>query len=51
MNGAGIAGYALGCLAGYFSPGIPPVNAIVAAVIGYVVADRVMERRRTAAST
>ena len=49
VNGAGIAGYVLGCLAGYFSPGIPPVNAIVAAVIGYVVAERVVARRREGA--
>lgn len=48
VNLAGISGYVLGCLAAYFTPGIPPLNGIVVAVIGYVVADRLLPSRRLA---
>ena len=45
FNVAGLAGYALGCAVAWFSPGIPPINGIAAAVAGYVLVDRLADRR------
>lgn len=42
FNKAGLAGYVVGCLAAYFSPGIPPLIGIVVAILTYVVADRLL---------
>jgi cytosine permease len=44
VNLAGSAGYGSGCLVAYLSPGIPPVNGIIAAIVGYVAADLVLAR-------
>ncbi len=49
INPAGFAGYLVGCLAGYFSPGIPPINGIIAAIAAYIIADKLLARRETAA--
>ncbi len=45
FNAAGMVGYALGCVAGYFTPGIPPLNGILVAIIAYIVTDQVLARR------
>lgn len=42
LNLSGIAGYIIGAAVAYFSPGVPPVNGIVAAVIGYIVVDLIL---------
>ena len=49
FNIAGIVGYAVGCLAAYVSPGIPPLNGIVVAILAYIAADRVLSRRAATA--
>ena len=45
FNVAGIAGYILGSTVAWFSPGIPPLNGIAAAIVGYIVVDRLSKRR------
>lgn len=45
INPAGIGGYVLGCLAGYFTPGIPPLNGILVAIAGYILVDRLLAGR------
>ena len=49
FNIAGIVGYAVGCLAAYVSPGIPPLNGIIVAILAYIAADRLLSRRAVAA--
>lgn len=49
VNPSGMTGYVAGCLAGYFTPGIPPLNGIIAAIIAYVVTDRLLARRAASA--
>ena len=48
VNLAGLSAYAAGCLVAYVTPGIPPVNGILAAVVVYIAADRFTRSRRTA---
>ncbi|RJE89194.1 cytosine permease [Paracoccus onubensis] len=45
FNKAGLAGYVVGCLAAYFSPGIPPLIGIIVAILTYVMVDRVLSER------
>ncbi|MCP4105745.1 MAG: cytosine permease [Desulfobacteraceae bacterium] len=40
FNYAGISAYIFASVVAYFSPGIPPINGIVAAVLGYIMFDR-----------
>lgn len=44
LNLAGLIGYVFACLVAYLSPGVPPLNGIVAAVIGYILADQLFSR-------
>ncbi|MCQ0969734.1 cytosine permease [Paracoccus sp. TK19116] len=46
FNVAGILAYALGCLVAYVTPGIPPLNGIIAAIVVYAVAVRLMPAAR-----
>lgn len=39
FNIAGILGYVIGVLTAIYSPGIPPLNGILAAIAGYIVID------------
>lgn len=50
FNRAGLTGYAVGCLAAYFGPGIPPLAGIVAAVLAYVITDRLLSRQERPAA-
>ncbi|WOI58269.1 cytosine permease [Palleronia sp. LCG004] len=50
VNIAGLAGYGIGCLVAFLSPGIPPLNGIIAAIVAYVVADKLLMRRAGAAA-
>ena len=43
FNLAGISGYIFGAAVAYFSPGVPPLNGILAAIAGYILADLVLE--------
>ncbi|MCL1125319.1 cytosine permease [Shewanella surugensis] len=45
VNISGIAAYFIACFIAYFSPGIAPVNGIVAAIIGYSLFGRIFKRR------
>lgn len=45
FNMAGLIGYGGGCLAAYFSPGIPPLNGIVIAIIAYILMDLLLAKR------
>lgn len=45
INPAGLSGYILGCLAAYLTPGIPPLNGIVVAILAYIATDRLLSRR------
>ncbi|MFV0383394.1 cytosine permease [Paracoccus sp. (in: a-proteobacteria)] len=45
INRAGLAGYVLGCLAAYLTPGIPPLNGIVVAVLAYIATDKLLARQ------
>lgn len=51
VNMAGVAGYALGCLIAYVSPGVPPLNGIVTAIVVYIVADKLLTRSPTTIRT
>lgn len=42
FNISGLGGYFSGCLVAYISPGIPPLNGIVAAIVVYIIIDRLM---------
>ena len=42
FNVTGIAAYIVASAIAYFSPGIPPVNGIIAAVVGYIVIDVIL---------
>ncbi len=42
FNVSGILGYVIGAAVAYFSPGVPPINGIIAAVVGYIVVDLVL---------
>ncbi|MCH8474276.1 MAG: cytosine permease [Opitutales bacterium] len=42
FNFSGLAGYVIGAAAAYFSPGVPPVNGILAAAAGYILADMIL---------
>ncbi|RFC64450.1 cytosine permease [Fulvimarina endophytica] len=42
FNWPGLAAYAIGCVAGLVSPGVPPVNAILAAFLAYWLLDRLI---------
>jgi cytosine permease len=44
FNLAGLIAYGLACLVAYVSPGVPPLNGIVAAIVIYIVADRLLDR-------
>ncbi|MFW6288850.1 MAG: cytosine permease [Spirochaetota bacterium] len=43
INIAGVVAYVGASLIAYFSPGIPPINGIVAAVVIYIVVDLIMK--------
>lgn len=43
FNYTGIAAYVVASTVAYFSPGIPPINGIIAAVIAYILLDLVFE--------
>lgn len=43
FNVTGIAAYIIASAVAYFSPGIPPVNGIIAAVIAYIVIDLLLK--------
>ncbi|RNF35247.1 cytosine permease [Paracoccus methylarcula] len=51
FNKAGLAGYVVGCLAAYFSPGIPPLIGIIVAILVYIVVDRILTARDTPATS
>ncbi|TVR69561.1 MAG: cytosine permease [Spirochaetaceae bacterium] len=42
FNLSGILGYVIGAAVAYFSPGVPPINGIIAAVVGYIVVDLIL---------
>lgn len=42
FNYAGIGAYILASVVAYFSPGIPPINGIISAIIAYIVLDKVL---------
>ncbi len=42
LNFSGILGYVIGAAAAFFSPGVAPINGIIAAIAGYVVADLIL---------
>lgn len=42
FNWAGIGAYVLASLIAFFSPGVPPINGIIAAVVGYIAFDKVL---------
>ncbi len=42
FNWAGIGAYVIACFVAYYSPGIPPVNGIIAAVVAYIALDRIL---------
>lgn len=42
VNWAGILAYFIGAATAYFSPGIPPVNGIVASFAAYLIIDRLL---------
>ncbi|MDB6182537.1 cytosine permease [Paracoccus fistulariae] len=44
INIPGLAAYVLGCLTAYLTPGIPPLNGILAAIIAYILADKILAR-------
>ncbi len=39
---AGVGGYIIGSLVAYFSPGVPPINGIIASVAAYIVLDKII---------
>ena len=39
---AGVGGYIIGSGFAYFSPGVPPINGIIAAVVGYIIIDKIL---------
>ncbi len=39
---SGIGGYIIGSAVAYFSPGVPPINGIIASVVAYIVLDKVL---------
>lgn len=46
VNWAGILAYFIGAATAYFSPGIPPVNGILAGFAAYLILDRLLGRDR-----
>jgi cytosine permease len=42
FNLSGVLGYVIGAAVAYFSPGVPPINGIIAAVVGYIVVDLIL---------
>ncbi|MGI6685298.1 MAG: cytosine permease [Bacillota bacterium] len=40
LNYVGVCAYLVGALFAYFSPGVPPINGIIAAIVGYIVFDK-----------
>lgn len=42
FNLSGVAGYIIGAAVAYFSPGVPPLNGIIAAIVGYIVVDLIL---------
>ena len=42
LNFSGILGYIVGAAAAFFSPGVAPINGIIAAVMGYILADLIL---------
>ncbi len=45
VNWAGVLAYFIGAATAYFSPGIPPVNGIVASFAAYLILDRLLGER------
>lgn len=43
FNLAGISGYIIGATVAYFSPGVAPINGILAAIIAYILTDLLLE--------
>lgn len=43
FNWAGIGAYVLACLIAFFSPGVPPINGIIAAAVGYIIFDKILK--------
>lgn len=46
FNITGIAAYVIASVVAYFSPGIPPVNGVVAAVVAYILIDLILKAFR-----
>nr|WP_307992596.1 cytosine permease [uncultured Niameybacter sp.] len=46
VNKVGIIAWALGVLAAHFLPGITPINAVVTAIVGYVLLTEIFKNRK-----
>lgn len=44
FNWAGIGAYVLAILIAFLTPGVPPINGIIAAAVSYIVFDKILER-------